>query len=67
MDFMRLEEEREQLIEDAITKCKNNEPFAVNLINNVTNEINEIARKGIVPQRKLVTKEMVVEFVKRRS
>jgi hypothetical protein len=66
-DFILLDQERERLIEDAIAKCKENLEYDVAQINKVTLEINELARKGIVPGRKLVTKEMVAEFVERLS
>lgn len=65
MDFMQLDQKRELLIDEAVTACKNNNPYDVDGINKVTGQINELARLGIVPQRKLVTKEMVAEYAKR--
>ncbi len=65
--FSELDHKREQLIEDALLKCKEHKPFEKELveINKVTDQINDLARKGIVPQRKNVTKEMVEEYCKR--
>lgn len=63
--FLQLEQKRENFIEDAIVLCKQNKPFTTEKINEVTKQINELARHGIAPQRKLVTKEMVQEFVSR--
>ncbi|WP_223701972.1 YpbS family protein [Sutcliffiella deserti] len=61
--FLNLEQQRETYIEEAILKCKQNQPYTTEKINNVTSRINELAKKGIAPQRKLVTKEMVEEYV----
>jgi Protein of unknown function (DUF2533) len=61
--YLKLEAKREALIEEAIFLCVNAKPFEVEQINIVTKEMNELASKGIVPTRKLVTKKMVEEFV----
>jgi hypothetical protein len=61
--FLNLEQQRENFIEEAIVLCKQNKPFTTDKINQVTKQINELARKGIAPQRLPVTKEMVEEFV----
>lgn len=63
--FLKLEQQRENYIEEAIVLCKQKKPFTTDKINQVTKQINELARKGIAPQRMLVTKEMVEEFVSR--
>ncbi|WP_417900075.1 YpbS family protein [Bacillus haimaensis] len=63
--FLKLEQQRENFIEEAIVLCKQKKPFTTDKINQVTKQINELARKGIAPQRMLVTKEMVEEFVSR--
>ncbi|WP_078432851.1 DUF2533 family protein [Metabacillus halosaccharovorans] len=64
--FLKLEAKRESLIEEAIFLCVNSKPFKVEPINQVTSEMNRLASEGIVPMRKLVTKEMVQEFVERK-
>jgi len=64
--FLKLEAKRESLIEEAIFLCVNSKPFDVEQINQVTSEMNKLASEGIVPMRKLVTKEMVQEFVERK-
>jgi low affinity Fe/Cu permease len=62
-DFLELDHKREEYIEEAIQKCKNNEPFTVDKINEVTKKINHLAIKEIVPTRQLVTREMVQKFI----
>ncbi|WP_282034127.1 YpbS family protein [Metabacillus indicus] len=64
--FAALEEKREALIEKAVMQCKQSEPFSVNGINEVTAEINELAKQGIIPTRQHVTEEMVKEYVQRK-
>ncbi|MBM7703254.1 YpbS family protein [Metabacillus iocasae] len=63
--FAQLDMLREQYIERAVTKCQNNESFTTDEINIVTTQINELAKNGIVPTRKTVTKSMVEEYVSR--
>ena len=65
--FLRLDEERERAIDEAVQLCSAGKPFTTERINHVTNEINVLARQGVVPQRKLVTSEMVEEYVGRLS
>jgi hypothetical protein len=64
--FLQLEQMREYYIEEAVTLCKQHKPFSVDNINAVTRRINELAKKGIAPTRKLVTEDMVREYVKRK-
>lgn len=61
--FKELDEMREQAIEEAILLCQNNQPFTVDIINEITLQIFEHAKEGISPVRKLVTPEMVKQFV----
>lgn len=63
--FYELDEKREQYIEEVVQKCLQNEPFSLEKVNKVTNEINQLAKQGIVPTRKIVTEEMVFEYVNR--
>jgi hypothetical protein len=42
-----------------------NQPFSVHSINSVTQEMNQLAKQGIVPQRKYVTEEMIIDYVNR--
>ncbi|WP_286058398.1 YpbS family protein [Bacillus mojavensis] len=63
--FMQLDHLREMAIEEAVAKCKNDEPFSTDAINEVTEKMNQLAKKGIVPTRRLVSKEMVKEYVSR--
>jgi ribosomal 50S subunit-associated protein YjgA (DUF615 family) len=63
--FHQLEAERERYIEEAVNQRLNEQPFSVKKINDVTRKINDIATQGIVPTRKLVTVEMVEEYVEK--
>ena len=63
--FMRLENMRELAIEEVVAKCRNDEPYTTDAINEITEQMNQLAKKGIVPTRRLVSKEMVREYVSR--
>ncbi|MDN4523251.1 DUF2533 family protein [Fictibacillus fluitans] len=63
--FLQLEKKREQLIEEAVERCSSQEPFSVNEINDVSRRMNVLAQKGIVPQRKIISEDMVKEYVGR--
>ncbi|PFA68673.1 hypothetical protein CN378_06515 [Bacillus sp. AFS015802] len=65
--FMILDEQREKAIDEVVQLCSAGKPFTTDRINYITNEINDLARRGVVPQRKLVTAEMVKEYVARLS
>ncbi|WP_408007012.1 YpbS family protein [Rossellomorea aquimaris] len=61
-EFMILDELRERAISEAVQLCLNGESFTTDRINSVTQEINALARQGVVPLRKLVTTDMVKEY-----
>ncbi|MFE8694837.1 YpbS family protein [Cytobacillus sp. FJAT-53684] len=61
--FLELDQKREDYIEEAISKCKQGQPFSTDKINEVTTRMNEISKQGVVPARKYVTAEMVEEYV----
>jgi hypothetical protein len=63
--FAQLDALREAYIEEAVSRCRGGQPFSVEQINEVTKQINDLARQGIVPTRKMVTPEMVQEYVER--
>lgn len=64
--FLQLDAKREFFIDEALSLAKENKPFTVEKINEVTNQINALAREnGYIPTRKIVTKEMVMEYVKK--
>ncbi len=63
-EFWALDELRETYIEEAISLCKQGKPFTTEKINEVTNKMNRINLR-IISLRKLVTKEMVMEYVNR--
>ena len=62
--FLALDQQREQYIEEAIELCKQGLPFSTDKINAVTNSINKINLR-FIPTREFVTGEMVQEFVKK--
>lgn len=64
-DFMVLDQLREQYIAEALELCKQGKELTTDKINEVTKQINAMARKGIIPTRKLVTVEMVREYALR--
>ncbi|PFN97759.1 hypothetical protein COJ85_22235 [Bacillus sp. AFS076308] len=61
-DFLSLDQLREMYIEEAVTLCREGKPFTTEKINMVTNQINDLAKQGIIPTRKLVSIEMVREY-----
>ncbi|MFE8699405.1 YpbS family protein [Cytobacillus sp. FJAT-54145] len=66
--FISLDEKREYFIEEAVTLCKQGSPFTTDKINEVTKRMNELSKRGKVatlPTRKLVTPDMVKEYVSR--
>lgn len=64
--FASLEARREQAIEADCASLQRRKPFSVDGINAVTTEINELSQKyTIIPGRKIVTEEMVKEYVAR--
>lgn len=65
--FVELEHLREEFIEEAVTLAEQKKDFSVDKINSITNQMNQLAKKGIVPLRKLVTIEMVKEYAERRT
>jgi hypothetical protein len=63
--FLELDQMREHYIDKAVSLAKEGKPFKVDDINRVTLRINDLAKNGIAPTRKLVTIEMVEEFANR--
>lgn len=61
-EFLVLDQKREAYIEEALERCREGKDFTTDKINEVTNQINELAKKGIIPTRKPVTIEMVREY-----
>ncbi|WP_456271408.1 YpbS family protein [Bacillus sp. AK031] len=66
-EFLMLDEQRENYIEEAVNLCLKGESFTTDKINQVTKRINDEARLGIVPERKFVTIEMVEEYCAKLS
>ncbi|PQZ59511.1 MULTISPECIES: YpbS family protein [Bacillus] len=63
--FLQLDAQREAAIEATIALASNGKHFSVDAINMVTQQINDLAKRGVAPQRKLVTTDMVMEYVGR--
>lgn len=63
--FQQLDEEREQLIQEAVDRCLRGEPFTTEAINRVTARIIEHAKNGISPLRQFVSEEMIQDYVAR--
>ncbi|MFJ8244882.1 DUF2533 family protein [Peribacillus asahii] len=61
--FTRLDQQREEYIQEAIELCKAGKDFTTDKINEVTLQINVLANERFIPTRKLVTLEMVRVYV----
>ncbi|AZV43477.1 DUF2533 family protein [Peribacillus asahii] len=61
--FTRLDQQREEYIQEAIDLCKAGKDFTTDKINEVTLQINVLANERFIPTRKLVTTEMVRVYV----
>ncbi|WHY75317.1 DUF2533 family protein [Neobacillus sp. WH10] len=62
-EFLTLDQQRENYIDEAIELCKQGNPFSTDKINEVTNMINNINLR-FIPTRKNVSVEMVQDYVK---
>jgi hypothetical protein len=60
--FLALDSQREAYIEEALELSLQGKEFTIDKINQVTNQINALAKQGIVPTRKIVTVEMVRDY-----
>ena len=63
--FIQLDKEREEAISHAVQLCKANESFTTERINELSAQINELAKQGSIPSRSYVTPQMVKEFVEK--
>lgn len=62
-DYQKMDLERERLIELIITDYKNGKSINLEKLNSWTNTMNQFAIKNHLPTRKLVTIEMVENFL----
>ncbi|MFJ5714845.1 DUF2533 family protein [Neobacillus sp. NPDC093127] len=62
-EFLALDQQRENFIEEAIALCKQGIPFSTEKINEVPKKINKLNLR-FIPIRKHVTVEMVLDYVK---
>ncbi|KAA0550172.1 DUF2533 family protein [Bacillus sp. BGMRC 2118] len=60
--FLMLEAQRESFIDQAVSLCLEGKEFSTDSINRVTVQINDLAKQGIIPVRRLVTEQMVMEY-----
>ncbi|OIJ16671.1 hypothetical protein BKP37_05410 [Anaerobacillus alkalilacustris] len=65
-NYRKLDQIREEKIEEIIKIAKNKKDFSLVEVNKVTEEINKFSKSHGYPLRKLVTKEMVEEFISRK-
>lgn len=63
--FSQLDAKREVAIERVIAKAKAGEQFDTTEINTITEKINELSKGGLTPKRKLVSPEMVLDYVEK--
>lgn len=61
--YRELDIRREQKIAAVIEEAKQENPFSLMDVNNITEEINQISKSFGFPLRKTVTDKMVREFV----
>ena len=64
--FAILEQKRENYIQEAIELCRSGKEFTTDRINEVTLQINQLANQRLIPTRKIVTPEMVYEYVEKK-
>lgn len=65
-EFLKLDQIRENYIEEAVELCKQGFAFSTDKINEVTNEMNKMNLR-FVPFRKYVTVEMVKEYLSKQN
>ncbi|KAB2330198.1 DUF2533 family protein [Cytobacillus depressus] len=65
--FMALDQQREYYIEQALQHCREGKPFTADDINEVTTRINDLAKQGIPPRKKLVTIVMIEKYAGRKK
>lgn len=61
--FLALDAERERAIENVLQKAKSGYPIEIAEINRITNEMNHLAMNFQFPPRKLVTIEMIQDYL----
>ncbi|MDQ0482322.1 DUF2533 family protein [Guptibacillus hwajinpoensis] len=64
--FIQLDKEREAAITAAVDRCEANEHFTTDRINELSSQINELAKQGSIPTRTYVTNAMIEEYVQQR-
>ena len=64
--FAILEQKRENYIQEAIELCRSGKEFTTDRINEVTLQINQLANQRLIPTRKVVTPDMVYEYVEKK-
>ncbi|WP_347548395.1 DUF2533 family protein [Pseudalkalibacillus hwajinpoensis] len=64
--FVQLDKEREAAITRAVELCQAGKPFTTDRINELSAQINELAKQGSIPTRMFVTNAMVEEFVQKK-
>ncbi|MGE6205280.1 DUF2533 family protein [Guptibacillus hwajinpoensis] len=64
--FIQLDKEREAAIAHAVEQCEANKSYTIERINELSLQINELAKQGSIPTRTYVTTKMVEEYVEKK-
>lgn len=66
-NFRALDVQREILIEQLLQSAKKGEEISVTDVNDVTSKMNMISKKHGFPLRKIVSKDMVIDYLKQKE
>lgn len=64
--FIKLDKEREAAISRAVERCEANEEYTTERINELSSQINELAKQGSIPTRTYVTNAMIEEYCQKK-
>ncbi|MBN8208629.1 DUF2533 family protein [Bacillus sp. NTK071] len=64
--FIQLDKEREEAIARAVARCEANEEYTTDRINELSSQINELAKQGSIPTRTYVTNAMIHEYCQKK-
>lgn len=63
--FLALDQKREKAIDEMIKKARSGLPINVTEVNKITAEMNQIANQFQFPHRKIITVEMVQDYIQK--
>ncbi|WP_377887415.1 DUF2533 family protein [Alkalihalobacillus sp. R86527] len=64
--FIQLDKEREAAIAKAVEHSHADETYSLDRVNELTSQINELAKQGSIPTRSYVTNAMIEEYVQKK-